>query len=363
MKIRNSLFFLFVFTVSLHAQKAPKPVARIAFWNVENFYDTINDPAVDDEEFLPKGKMKWTSERYTTKLEHLSKEILALGNGKGPDLLGMAEIENERVLVDLTTKTSLAKQKYGIVHYDSHDKRGIDVALLYKKDKFKVLASKTISVQFPMDSLVKGDTLFTRDILLVKGILAKDTIYIVVNHWPSRRGGSEASEGRRILAAWKLHETTDSLLHHDPFAKIVEIGDFNDEPFNKSILSLTGSDRGISVYDSLLLAWKKIRIADTERQKFYLFTDLMDSLKASGDGSYHYRKEVNMLDNILINRNFKTEKGLRIYDAHIFKTDWNTGENYKGDPPGPLHTYAGSRYIGGYSDHYPVYADVYLVKK
>jgi predicted extracellular nuclease len=337
MKIKNTLLFLFVFTVTVYAQKAPKPVARIAFWNVENLYDTINDPAVDDEEFLPNGKMKWTSERYLTKLDHLSKEILELGNGKGPDILGMAEIENERVLVDLTTKTPLAKQKYGIVHYDSHDKRGIDVALLYKKDKFKVLESKIISVQFPKDSLLKGDTLFTRDILVVKGILAKDTIYIAVNHWPSRRGGQKESDARRMLAANALHAVLDSLQKLNAGVKMIAIGDFNDEPDSKSILSLKcGSS---------------------------CFTDLMDSLKAAGDGSYHYKKEVNMLDNILINSNFKSGKGLLIIDAHIFKTDWNTGENYKGDPPGPLHTYAGTRYIGGYSDHYPVYADVFLAKK
>lgn len=348
MKFKNTALFLFVFVVALQAQKAPKPVARIAFWNVENLYDTINDPAINDEEFLPKGKMKWTSERYTTKLDHLSKEILALGNGKGPDVLGLAEIENERVLVDLTTKTQLAKQKYGIVHYDSHDKRGIDVALLYKKEKFKVLESKIFPVQFPLDSLKKGDTLFTRDILVVKGIFtgSKDTVWICVNHWPSRRGGQTESDARRMLAANTLHRVLDSLMLVNPSRKIIAIGDFNDEPTSKSIESLKCGPPCFSC-----------------KQPVTCFFDLMDSLKAAGDGSYHYRKEVNMLDNILVNFNFQSGKGLQIRDAHIFKTEWNTGVNYKADPPGPLHTYAGSRYIGGYSDHYPVYADVFLIKK
>jgi len=320
---------------------AQKPVARIAFWNVENLFDTINDPKIDDEEFLPSGKMKWTSQRYDTKLNNLAKEILAIGDGKGSDVLGMSEIENEGVLVDLTQKTDLKKLNYGIVHYDSPDKRGIDVGLIYKKDKFKVLESKAIFVPMPVDSIL------TRDILLVKGVFGKkDTMYILVNHWPSRRGGDVSSEQRRIFAARKLHFTIDSILRLFPNAKILAMGDFNDEPNNTSIMSL------------------KCPVADNDTIHYPgdCMTDLMDSLKAAGDGSYHYKKEVNMLDNILINDNLKTKKGIYILSAHIFKADWATGENYKGDPPGPLHTYAGTRYIGGYSDHYPVYVDVYSLK-
>ncbi|CAN5819964.1 endonuclease [soil metagenome] len=334
MKITIQLLFCLFIAGCLSAQRLPKPTARIAFWNVENFYDTINDPAIDDEEFLPGGKMKWTSERYNAKLKNLSKVILAMGNGTGPDILGMAEVENRNVLVDLTTKTDLAKQKYGIVHFDSHDKRGIDVAMIYKKKKFKVLEAKTIFVPMPSDSS------FTRDILLVKGVLGKkDTLYIFVNHWPSRRGGEEASAGRRMIAAQKLRNAEDSILKIFPNAKILAMGDFNDEPDDKSIQSLksaSGSETG--------------------------FVDLMDSLKAAGDGSYHYKKEKNMLDQILVSPNLHNGKGLYVYHASIFREAWMTGENYKGDPPGPLHVYAGSRYIGGYSDHYPVYADVYVVK-
>jgi predicted extracellular nuclease len=316
-----------------------KPVARIAFWNVENFFDTINDPKINDEEFLPDGKMKWTSERYNAKINNLAKVILAIGDGKGPDMLGMSEIENEGVLIDLTQKTDLKKLNYGIVHYDSPDKRGIDVALIYKKDKFKVLDSKAVFVPMPVD------TILTRDILVVKGVLnKKDTMWICVNHWPSRRGGNdEASEERRMFAAKKLHMTIVSILKINSHAKIIAIGDFNDEPTNKSIMSL------------------KCPVVDNDTIHYVgdCMTDLMDSLKAAGDGSYHYRKEINMLDNILIDDNFKTKKGVYIINAHIFKQDFMIGTNYKDDPPGPLHTYAGTRYIGGYSDHFPVYADIY----
>lgn len=335
MKLTMRIILCLLITGCLGAQQLPKPTARIAFWNVENLYDTINDPKTDDEEFLPNGKMKWSSERYTNKLNNLSKVILAMGNGTGPDILGMAEVENKSVLVDLTTKTGLAKQKYGIVHFDSHDKRGIDVAMIYKKSKFKVLEAKTIFVPMPSDSS------FTRDILLVKGVFGKkDTMYIFVNHWPSRRGGEDASADRRMSAAKKLRNAEDSILKIFPNAKILAMGDFNDEPDDKSIVSLKATgDSGNG------------------------FVDLMDSLKAAGDGSYHYKKEKNMIDQILISPSLANGKGLWIIRASIFREPYMTGENYKGDPPGPLHMYAGSRYIGGYSDHYPVYADIYLAKK
>ncbi|MDQ3111170.1 MAG: hypothetical protein M3R17_14860 [Bacteroidota bacterium] len=331
MKIRICILFTLLSANFLFAQKLPKPAARIAFWNVENLYDTINDPAIDDEEFLPGAKKNWNTERYFAKLNSLSKVILAMGNGVGPDILGMAEIENKTVLVDLTKKTPLSKQNYGIVHYDSPDKRGIDVALIYKKDKFKVLESKKIFVPMPSDSS------FTRDILLVKGILGKkDTVYIFVNHWPSRRGGEEESVPRRMSAASKLRNAQDSILKLFPNAKILAMGDFNDEPDDKSILSLKSSAGSKSG-----------------------FIDLMDTLKAKGEGTFHYKKEKNMLDQILVTKSLQPSKGLRIMEAYIFHEAWMTGENYKGDAPGPLHTYAGSRYIGGYSDHYPVYADIY----
>ncbi|CAN5137886.1 endonuclease [soil metagenome] len=335
MKIKISFVFAVFFAGCLFAQHPAKPIARIAFWNVENLFDTINDPKIDDEEFLPEGRMKWTSERYLTKIDHLSKVILAMGNGTGPDILGMSEIENEGVLVDLTTKTPLSKQNYGIVHYDSPDKRGIDVGLIYKKDKFKVLNSKPVFVK------LLDDSSFTRDILVVKGVFGKkDTLWICVNHWPSRRGGKEVSEERRMCASNTMRKIQDSIVRLSKNAKILVIGDFNDEPNNKSIENLKCS----------------------AEHSTSCFIDLMDSLKAAGDGSYHYRLEINMLDQMLISRSLQSGKGIIIYNANIFREDFMTGVNYKDDPPGPLHFYAGTRYIGGYSDHYPVYADVYLKK-
>lgn len=334
MKIFKPLFIaalllspLLLFTDARARYKPQAPRARVAFWNVENLFDTINDPNINDEDFLPAGKQKWNSQRYLDKLSKLSKVILELNSGIGPDLLGVGEIENRKVLEDLTQKTSLKDKEYGIVHYDSPDKRGIDVALLYKKKNFNVLGSKTIAVSIPQD------TFYTRDILLVKGILnKKDTLYVFVNHWPSRRGGKEASDDKRKHAANCLRNATDSLLKLNPSAEILAMGDFNDEPTDPSIRSLMSTGTGL--------------------------VNLMDSLKAAGEGSYHYKKEKNLIDQIIVSKSLQEKKTYAVFYAHIFKADWLMGVNYKDDPPGPLHTYAGARYIGGYSDHFPVYADL-----
>lgn len=326
-------FALFLFALFLQARKpVTPPNACVAFWNVENLFDTINDPNINDEEFLPGGKNKWTSERYNTKLQHLSKVILVMNNGNGPDILGVSEIENERVLKDLIAQPGLKEKDYGIVHYDSPDKRGIDVGFFYKKKSFRVLQSKTFAVS------VEKDSFYTRDILFVKGILnKKDTVGIFVNHWPSRRGGQEASESRRMHAAQVLMNARDSILKLNPGMELLAMGDFNDEPTNNSIQSLSYKE-GNAVNG---------------------FVDLMDSLKAAGDGSYHYKKEKDLIDQFLVTHSFQAKKTYYVGSARILKLDYATGVNYKDDAPGPLHTYAGSRYIGGYSDHYPIYVDIY----
>lgn len=331
------LFFALILLSSVllftDARSKPAPVnpkATIAFWNVENLFDTINDPNTNDEDFLPEGKLKWTSQRYTDKLNKLSKGIISLAGGAGPDLIGLGEIENRRVLEDLTKTELLKNQNYGIVHYDSPDKRGVDVALLYKKKSFNVLESRTINVSVP------ADTFFTRDILLVKGILnKKDTMYIFVNHWPSRRGGKEQSDEKRQHASDCLRAAADSVLKLNPLAEILAMGDFNDEPTDPSIEKLSAFSRN-SVS----------------------FFNLMDSLKLAGEGSYHYKKEKNLIDQILVTKTLMQPRTYAVGLAEIFKQDWLTGINYKDDPPGPLHTYAGSRYIGGASDHYPVFVDL-----
>jgi predicted extracellular nuclease len=333
-------FALFLFSNCAEAQPPQAASARIAFYNTENLFDTINNKNVIDEEFLPDGKMKWTKQRYEKKLAQLSKVILEIGNGSGPEIIGLCEVENKGVLVDLTQKTPLKKQKYGIVHYDSPDNRGIDVALLYKKSAFRVLESKPFIVPQPSDTLPP-----TRSILYVKGILGKnDTLCIFVNHWPSRRGGPEESAPRRIMAAEYLKQLTDSVMKAVHGAQVVAIGDFNDEPTDASLQSIAHS-----VNDSTSPGLR----------------NMMSAIDAQGEGTHYYRKEKNTFDQILVSNNLFGKRGYYVTttSAHIFKPEWIMGENYKGDPPAPLRTYAGSRYIGGYSDHLPVYVDLYLAKK
>jgi len=332
------LLTIVLLTLAGHPILAQKD-AMIAFWNVENLYDTIDDKSTNDEEFLPSARNAWTSQRYNTKLKNTAEVILKMNNGVGPDILGMAEVENRGVLVDLTTKTDLKKQKYGIVHYDSPDKRGIDVALIYKTKSFTVLTSTHVPVPLPWGEKDTVAPRPTRDILVVRGILnKKDTICILVNHWPSRLGGTEQSDPKRMAAANTLRSICDSLQKLYPGGEIISIGDYNDEPVDRSIQSLTR------------------RVLDPMYgQPEQIFENLMDSIKTSGDGTHYYKKEKSCLDQILVTPNLREKKSYYVTQAFIFKPDWIFAEVYKGDGLSPKRTWAGSRYIGGYSDHLPVY--------
>lgn len=320
---RFSLLCFFALFISIvgYAQKD----VRVAFWNVENLYDTIDDPQIKDEEFLPSAKNAWTAQRYKTKQKNTAQVIAAIN----PDILGMAEIENRHVLNDLVKQPALKKQKYGIVHYDSPDQRGIDVALIYKTKVFNVLSSASVKTRQPSDTLLP-----TRNILVVRGVVnKKDTITILVNHWPSRRGGKDDSEQRRIFAAATVRYIVDSLNRLYPNGEIISLGDFNDEPTDVSIQSLTATGQMVEP----------------------LFANLMDTIDAKGEGTHYYKKEKSCLDQIMVSPALLEKKTYYVCCAMIFKPDWIFAEVYKGDGLSPKRTWAGSRYIGGYSDHLPVY--------
>ncbi len=335
MKVLIACLFYCVFAQSILAQKP----ATIAFWNVENLYDTIDDPDINDAEFLPSAKNAWNSERYNTKLNNTAQVILAINGGSGPDILGMAEVENRGVLVDLTTKTDLKKQKYGIVHFDSPDKRGIDVALIYKTKSFSVLSSSHVPVALTRADNDSAAPRPTRDILVVRGILnKKDTICILVNHWPSRMGGVEQSDPKRAAAAKTVQRICDSLISLYPTGKIMAMGDFNDEPTNRSVMSICSGQDDLP-FDGQVM----------------IFDNMMDSIKASGDGTHYYKKEKSCLDQILVTPKLRVKKSYYVSSVAIFKPEWIFAEVYKGDGLSPKRTWAGSRYLGGYSDHLPVY--------
>ncbi|PHQ55422.1 MAG: endonuclease [Lutibacter sp.] len=304
----------------------------IAFYNLENLFDTKNDPKILDDDFTPKGKKHWNYHRYKRKLKNLGNVIAQLGNERShhpPAIIGVVEVENQTVLTDLVATNSLKKHDYGFVHYDSPDERGIDVALLYKKDLFELLNSET----FPLYLEEKNGVIdLTRDILLVKGNLNGELIYVIVNHWPSRRSGQDTSEEKRIKAAELVLTIVKKITLETKNPKIIIMGDFNDDPSNKSV--------------------KQYLVNDS-------FYNPMERLITIGKGTLNYKKKWHLFDQIIFSKNFfniETDKHsfkyAEVFDKQFLK-EWSG--KYKGNP---LRTYTGKRYLGGFSDHFPVY--VYL---
>jgi endonuclease/exonuclease/phosphatase family metal-dependent hydrolase len=303
----------------------------IVSYNVENLFDTINNPGVIDEEFLPDGKMKWNSERYQVKLNHLV-EAITMNLTENPVIIGLVEIENAGVLKDLKHTGRLAKTKYEIAHKDSPDARGIDCGLLYDKERFKLLKMATLTVS--IDSIPDFKT---RDILYVKGELqGGKIIHLFVNHWPSRRGGESESEIRRIEAAKVARAKVDEILKADPKANIILMGDFNDHPNN------------ISIQDVL----KAKDVSDSSADLLDLFADDHQA----GKGTHNYKNEWGVLDHFIVSRAVYTgsngialfpNDGIIVYEEKLLFTQKDGSKK-------PSSTYGGSNYYGGYSDHLPI---------
>ncbi|UCG28258.1 MAG: hypothetical protein JSV24_02540, partial [Bacteroidales bacterium] len=223
------LFLLLVQEVSGQERKIADEFL-IVFYNVENLFDTENDPAILDDEFTPDSEKMWDAERYEKKLDDIAEVLGSIRKRDLPEIIGLCEVENRKVLEDLINAKKLRREEFGIVHQDSPDARGIDVALLYRKERFKILAQKVLPVDFPFD------TIRTRDILYVKGETGDpETFHVFVNHWSSRTEGDKTTERRRIYAAVSLRKSVDSILNFEPDAKIIIMGDFNDEPTNMSL--------------------------------------------------------------------------------------------------------------------------------
>jgi predicted extracellular nuclease len=321
------IIFLFPF-LSFSQTKESKSI--IAFYNVENLFDTINDPLTKDNEFTPESEKEWTNERYQKKLNDLAKVLSSLNNSDLPVLIGFAEVENRLVLEDLIESKHLKTGDYKIVHEESPDIRGIDVALIYKSKNFKYLDHKKIPI--PLNTKYK-----VRDILYTKGILNNsDTMHVFVNHWKSRIGGQEKTESQRIQCAKILRNTIDSILLIDKNANILIMGDFNDEPKNRSVFKTLGANNSGNP-ESL--------------------HNLMLALSENGLGTYNYRGNWSVLDHIIVSNNLVNNTQDLIVSGntgHIFSADWITF-TYKDGNKSPNRTYGGPNYYGGYSDHYPVY--------
>ncbi|MDX1470204.1 MAG: endonuclease/exonuclease/phosphatase family protein, partial [Flavobacteriaceae bacterium] len=230
---KNFFLFVIIFLPTfLFAQDFKKfKIHTIAFYNLENLFDTINDPNKFDEA-SPMMELKSNrKEVYQKKVQNMARAIADIGSdfsNNSPVILGVSEIENREVLEDLVNNPQLRTKDYGIVHYHSPDARGIDVGLIYQKAFFKPISSRSHELRIFDDA--SGDRVYTRNQLLVSGKLEGDLIHIIVNHWPSRSGGEELSRPKRIGAAKLTKKIVDSLQSVDPYAKIFVMGDFNDDP-------------------------------------------------------------------------------------------------------------------------------------
>lgn len=321
-------------------------ITTVAFYNLENLFDAEDDPITFDDDRTAGGKDRWTDAIYRDKLKNMARVISEIGDQaaeSGPALLGVAEIENLTVLEDLAAEPALYPLNYGIVHYDSPDRRGVDVALLYRKDLFKVLASKAHEL-FLYDAENNNQRIYTRDQLLVTGLLEGERIHVLVSHWPSRSGGEGRSRPRREAAATLNKKIMDSIRAEEPYAKIITMGDLNDDPSNSSVKKVLGA---------------KGKKEDTGL--FDLFNP-MEKLAKAGLGTLAYQDSWNIFDQILLSAAFVApdHNSFRFFKAGIFNKSYlqTPRGRYKGYP---FRSFANGSYTGGYSDHFPVY--VYLIRE
>lgn len=332
------LFLNFANAQNQHAYK----IGLVGFYNLENLFDTIDDPNINDEEFLPNGGNQWNTEKYMSKLHNMAYAISTIGLDYTPDgvaVLGVSEIENRNVLEDLVMQPEIKDRNYQIVHYDSPDRRGVDVGLLYNPKYFKVTATKSYRTVVP-----DQPEFLTRDQLLVSGLFDGEMMHFIVMHWPSRYGGEKRSLPGRVAAANLCRHITDSLLADDPNAKVIMMGDYNDYPTNKSITKYLRAN------------------GDRKHLKEGDYYNPMYELHQNGIGTNYYRDVPGVLDQTIMTQaflpgDFSTYqfKHAKVHNKEFLKQH---GGRYNGFP---FRTFGSGAWMGGYSDHFPVY--VVLLKK
>lgn len=306
----------------------------IVSYNVENLMDTLDTPLKSDQEFLPTSDKNWNTKRYFKKLNDIAAVINDIDKKHFPDLIGLVEIENKAVVEDLL-KTDVFKDKnYKIAHRETKDPRGIDLALVYNPKIFSFYADYQFDI---FDS--NGVAYNTRQIYLVKGLVGKDTMYVFLNHWKSRSGGQTKTEYKRIQAAKRLNEIIQYIFSYNPSANIICLGDFNDTPTD------------ISINQTLNASTDSIFASKTE-----LF-NLTAFLAKQNLGTYNYRGNWNMIDNLIVSQNMLT-KNNSVYaktNAMVYSSDLNVYFSKKLQLNVPNKTYGGNNYYGGVSDHFPIY--------
>ena len=307
-------------------------VSTVAFYNLENFFDTKDDPHALDDDFTPKGKRAWTPKRFRHKVRKLSKTIRHIGEDFSkhpPVLIGLAEVENRDVIERLLESKALSDIDYGIAHFDSPDERGIDTALLYLREAFSLRHQERIPLYLKEED---GDRDYTRDILYINGLWGEQKIHVLVNHWPSRRACTEETEGKRLRAAKTVLQKISELEGMESNPYIVVMGDFNDGPESPSV-----------------------RLMD---ESAYLINPF-EQVKRSGIGSAYYKGKWSLFDQILMSPAFfqGQSKGPVFREAEVYSPRFLI--RYKGKHKGsPFRTFTGRKYTGGYSDHFPVFVTI-----
>ncbi len=309
----------------------------IGFYNLENLFDTIDTPEVKDTEFTPGAAKKWNTSLYNEKIEHMARaisKVAIINSPEGLAVVGLCEMENKEVLENLVSHPLLKERNYKIAHINSPDKRGIDVALIYQASKFEMESC----FAFPLK--IEGRlNFYSRDQLLVSGKLLGEKVYFLVNHWPSRSGGEERSRPYRIAAGDLSRSIADFILGMDSKAKIIIMGDLNDDP------------NDISITEHLKASGDKNMLS-----KGYFYNPFALIHKPNSFGSLAYRGKWNQFDQMIVTKALTEKKRNKwqLKDAVVFDAEFlkNQDGKYKGFP---FRTFAGSTYLGGYSDHLPIY--------
>jgi endonuclease/exonuclease/phosphatase family metal-dependent hydrolase len=300
---------------------------RVMSYNVENLFDTEDNPATDDNEFLPSGNRRWSNKRYYHKLQQIAKVIVAAGEWDTPALIGLCEVENDTVITHLLRKTPLYARQYQYCISNSSDRRGINVALLYQRDKFRYLSHQSIPVSHRRKNIRAA-----RDLLHVSGeVISGDTLDVIMCHFPSSYGGEKESETRRMDAATALRKLCDSLIRVRSCPLIIAMGDFNDPPSSRCMKLVAGNN--------------------------------LQNLSAGGKGSHKYQGEWRQLDQIIVHHSMVSPKAkmkvapgsARNFSPSFLFTKDKTWRGIR-----PCRTYYGYKYEAGYSDHLPVLADFLL---
>lgn len=315
---KTELLLLLLLVLSSCSAQENKQHCAVAFYNVENLFDTVDDPATMDDEFTPTGRYRYTGKVYQQKLHNIATVI----NELDAVLVGLAEIENNTVLKDLTAQPELKKYSYKYTWYNSPDPRGIDVALLYNPIRFKVLHTEALPVR------MKG--LATRDILYVKGLLDDDTVHVHVNHWPSRGEGMKESIPKRRAAAIIVEKNIRGILAANPGAKIIVMGDMNDNPDDESISKVlgAGNDKNAKLYNPWAVYYKQ------------------------GKGTSVYNRKWDHFDQVIISRAFLQGSGWLYDKVEIFDAPFIRNKGF--EDAYPLRSFKGYHWNNGYSDHLPV---------